>query len=388
MSDKIKAITIGSLYAKAGGPALSLSLQMKGLIESGVDISCLMIPLSEKEGYGKMTDDKLPVHYTNPIKFSIGGWAYIPQIDKMLEDFSDVDIIHNQKIWSYMAHRTVKFAQKNKIPYIVSLRGKLYPEALAAHKLKKQFALWAYQKKDIEGAACIHATCVEELELFRKLGYKNPVAVLPNPYNMDAIDMSKPIQQADKFRVGYLGRLHPRKHVERLIYAFDSYRDELKDSELLIIGAYDSDYEEFLHAEVKRLRLNNVKFTGFVTGEAKENAVNSLSILVVPSDFENFGNIVPEALAHGVPVAASKGMPWEVLEQRNCGWWIYNDQDTINKIILKAKQSGKEELEEMGKNGQKYVFEELNYRNLGLKLKLLYEWTLGRKGKPDFVYTV
>lgn len=384
----IKSLTIGSLYAKTGGPALSLSLQMRGLIDNDVNTCCLMIPIKEKEGNRKMTDDTLPVHFTNPIKFSIGGWAFIPGLNSQVSTFDDVDIIHNQEIWSYLAHRTVKFARHNNIPYIVSLRGTLYPEALALHKWKKRIAMWAYQKKDIDGAACVHATCKEEMDIFRSLGFKNPVAILPNPFDDDTIDFTKPVQQGDKFRVGYLGRLHPRKHVERLIYSFSEEKEELKDAELVIIGAYNSDYEKFLHSEVERLGLNNVKFMGFVTGENKDNAIESLSILVVPSDFENFGNIVPEALAHGVPVAASKGMPWQVLEERNCGWWIDNNQKSINRIILKAKGLSKEELQIMGRNGQNYVRDELAYKKLGIKLKTLYEWVLGKVEKPEFVYTV
>lgn len=384
----INSLTIGSLYAKTGGPALSLSLQMRGLMENGVKTCCLMIPLNDNDDYGKMTDDNLPVQFTNPIKFSVGGWAYIPGLSTQLSHNSDVDIIHNQEIWSYLAHRTVKFAKSHNIPYIVSLRGTLYPEALALHKWRKSIALWAYQDNDIRNASCVHATCVEEMNYFRALGYNNPVAILPNPIDDSVYDFDKSIQDHSVFRVGYLGRLHPRKHVERLIYAFHEERENLKDAELIIIGAYNSDYENFLHSEVERLELKNVKFTGFVTGEAKNKAIDSLSILVVPSDFENFGNIVPEALAHGVPVAASKGMPWQILEDRKCGWWIYNDQKTINRFIIEAKGKSKDELIKMGRNGQEYVREELAYKKLGLKLKSLYEWVLGQSEKPDFVYTI
>jgi glycosyltransferase involved in cell wall biosynthesis len=56
-----------------------------------------------------------------------------------------------------------------------------------------------------------------------------------------------------------------------------------------------------------------------LTGEAKENTLNSLSYLVVPSDFENFGMIIPEALIKGIPVIASKGTTWEELNTHHCG---------------------------------------------------------------------
>ena len=95
-----------------------------------------------------------------------------------------------------------------------------------------------------------------------------------------------------------------------------------------------------------------MRFTGFLTGEAKDKAIMELSVLVVPSDFENFGNIVSEALIRGVPVIASKGTPWKELEDYNCGWWINNDQDTITRTILDAYNVGKDIRSKMGMNGK------------------------------------
>ena len=130
-----------------------------------------------------------------------------------------------------------------------------------------------------------------------------------------------------------MGRIHPRKRIERLIYAFDALRDKLSDSELVIIGGDVPEYEEFLTKEVGRLKLKNVRFAGFLKGKEKDEAICSLSYLMVPSDFENFGNIVTEALVRGVPVVASKGMPWKCLEENGCRLWIDNDQASINRIV-------------------------------------------------------
>ena len=46
--------------------------------------------------------------------------------------------------------------------------------------------------------------------------------------------------------------------------------------------------------------------------------------MILPSHSENFGNVVVEALAQKTPVIASKGTPWEILEQHNAGFWVEN----------------------------------------------------------------
>ncbi len=156
---------------------------------------------------------------------------------------------------------------------------------------------------------------------------------------------------------------------------------------MLIIGADDKQYEAFLHDEVKRLQLeSNVRFTGFLTGKEKDEAIMSLSYLAVPSDFENFGNIVTEALVRGVPVIASKGMPWQELETYNCGWWIDNDQETINQTLLEAVSLPEEKRIQMGINGKNLIRAEYSVPTLGEKMKRLYEWVLNGGEKPEFVY--
>ena len=106
----------------------------------------------------------------------------------------------------------------------------------------------------------------------------------------------------------------------------------------------------------------------------------------MPSDFENFGNVVPEALAQGVPVLSSKGAPWQSLIEYNCGWWVDNDQTTINNTILEAHNKSKEELKKMGSNGQKMVKEQLSHIVLGNQFRILYEWVINGGTAPEFVY--
>lgn len=99
--------------------------------------------------------------------------------------------------------------------------------------------------KDIREANCIHATCMQEMKYYRDLGYKNPVAVIANPMPLpDYIDDIKP--ERSKKRIGFLGRLHPRKNVKGLIEAWASLGKATQNAELYIMGKGDESYEAYL----------------------------------------------------------------------------------------------------------------------------------------------
>lgn len=376
----MKTLHSGSLNVNAGGPALSMSLTLKGLEKAGVKTvaMCEEIPAD-----GKLIAPDLNIRFTHKSKY--GTFAYVDNIYECLKEVSDVDIYHIHGTWMHHGLAVSRYANRMGKPYVVSPRGMLYPQALAHHALLKKTMMWLYQGKVFAGAACVQATCKEEMEHYRVLGFKNPVAVLPNPIEINGV-IDREIPGKPIFKVGYLGRIHPRKRVERLIYAFSELREELKDCRLVIIGGGDDTYRTFLEAEVKRLDVKNVEFTGFLTGKEKDDAITGLSLLVVPSDFENFGNIVTEALVRGVPVVASNGMPWQELEEYHCGWWIDNGQESINRTLLEAVAVSNDERIRMGMNGKRLIRENYSVEVLGEKMKRLYEWIKNDGERPEFVY--
>ena len=219
----------------------------------------------------------------------------------------------------------------------------------------------------------------------RNLGITSPIAVIPNPVEIKTY----PYKKLDSIkRIGYLGRLSPRKNVEGLIRAFADLRGEAEKAELLIIGGGDDKYERYLRNEVERLNLRNVKFAGFLSGEEKDRAISSCSVLAMPSEFENLGNVVLEGLVRGVPCIATQGSPWEELSTHNCGWWVPYCQEEITHAVRLAIHATDNELTILGQNGRKLMEERYSVEAIAQKMKTLYEWILEKKDKPDFVYAL
>ena len=260
----------------------------------------------------------------------------------------------------------------------------LYPQDIAKSSTTfKKLSLKFRLLSDLNKAACVQVTCDEEMRHCRALGVKSPIAVIPNPIVIRDYEYKKP---DSVFRLGYLGRLSPRKNVEGLIYAFAELGSAAQAAELLIIGGGDDRYESFLKAEVERLGLRNVRFAGFLSGREKDEAIASLSVLAMPSEFENFGNVILEGLLRGIPCIATQGSPWSELKTHQCGWWVEYSQRAITEAVRQALQLQPTELEAMGQRGRKLVEANYSVESGGQKMASLYEWILNKSEKPEFVF--
>lgn len=375
----MKVLYTGTLDVTAGGPAMSTYYTIYGLRCLGVEAEILMYPLSPG---GVLRGQEVPVHYTSaPFEKK---FAYSPVYKKDMRALGMFDLYHAQGIWQYPTYALVDVAREKKKPYLITPRGMLYPQDIRkSNKAFKRLSLKWRLLKDLNRAACVQVTCEEEMMHCRNLGVTSPIAVIPNSVEIREYAYRK---QDDVFRVGYLGRLSPRKNVESLIYAFDALREEMAHAELLIIGGGDETYERFLRAETERLHLTNVRFAGFLSGDEKDKVISSLSILAMPSEFENFGNVIVEGLIRQIPCIATKGAPWKELEMHRCGWWVEYSQKAITTAIREALYVSEEDLKEMGRRGRKLAEDTYSVSSVAQKMKTLYEWILGNADKPDFVY--
>lgn len=379
--------TIGGFSARCGGTSTctyDLLSVMHGLCpEPCVDLltpdvtdpdDCLM-------GIGEEWIKTVPNDYRTPLSLS-------RNMSRFLEG-SDYDIYHTNGMWMHINHSTCAIARKKKKPYIITPHGMLYPEALARSAWKKWPMRTLWFDRDVREAACIHATCQKEMENIRLLGYRGPIAVIGNPVAVpdfiDSLFAARSEQTTPFWGVAFLGRLHPIKKVENLLYGVASA--SAKNVEVFVIGKGDDNYELFLKSEAERLGIaDRVHFLGFLNGFEKYAKLAMIDALFVPSDMENFGMIIPESLIVGTPVMASLGTPWEALNKERCGWWRDNSPESIAAVIDELYSMTDEERMMMGKRGRDYILRTFASQIVAKQMLKLYQWIAGEGDKPEFVY--
>lgn len=280
------------------------------------------------------------------------------------------NLVHVNGIWSPQNWGFQKAAQSLGIKVIVSPHGMLEPWIMANNPLKKKVALFLYQKKAIQRSGHIHATAQMEAENIQALGFKNPICIIPNGIDLNDVKAVKEYYGTRK--MVFLSRIHPKKGIELLL---EAWRNTNTNGWVLeIAGNGDENYIVNLNQSAQDLK--NVHFVGAKYGEAKWNFLRSADVMVLPTHSENFGIVVAEALAVGVPVITTQGTPWEDLEIHQCGWWINLSVSNLEKIIAKVIHTPVDELEIMGKKGRKLVTEKYEVKAVTNKIIGLYQKVL------------
>jgi phosphatidylinositol alpha-mannosyltransferase len=131
--------------------------------------------------------------------------------------------------------------------------------------------------------------------------------IIPNGIDYDRF--AQPGPPLEKYREGgpnvlFVGRLEPRKGLKYLLGAMTRVWDHFPTARLIVVGSGPllDDYRKLVEAN----RLQNVEFTGFVSGDELPLYYRSCDVFCAPSTGqESFGIVLLEAMAAGKPLVAS-----------------------------------------------------------------------------------
>lgn len=277
------------------------------------------------------------------------------------------DIVHINGIWNPENWLFQKAAQKLGIKVILSPHGMLEPYILKRNSFKKKIALLLYQHKAIKSVEFLHATAKSEYDNIQELGYRQPMFIIPNGINL--LDVKSVKKEYGSKKAVFLSRIHPKKGIEILLQTWKELN--AKNWLLEIAGDGEDSYVNKLKDDSNLI--GNVSFVGPKYGQSKWEFIKSADVFILPTYSENFGIVVAEALAVGVPVITTQNTPWEELETEDCGWWIELTQLNLQKTLRKAMDLSKEELKIKGANGIRLVTEKYDVKLVSQNMKELYE---------------
>jgi glycosyltransferase involved in cell wall biosynthesis len=248
----------------------------------------------------------------------------------LLRPLFESDIVHISSVFYPAALFSAIVARVLGKKLVFSVHGELDPYALQHSRLRKAVVLWVVRRM-IARDALFHSTCDAETAYIRDVfGDAVRIAQITNY-------MEVPARENRAGGPGYLlfiGRIHHKKGIENLLRALpvSSFRES--GLFLKIAGKGDAAYEAAIHKLLDKLGLTDrVEFLGHVEGRAKQRLLADAFFTVMPSHTENFGVVVTESLAQGTPVIASRGTPWEILEEGGVGFWTDNSPEALANCL-------------------------------------------------------
>lgn len=313
------------------------------------------------------------------------GVRYCPDFSKkinQLHSLKQLNIIHDNGLWLPSNYASARSAKVLNIPHIISPHGMLEPWALKHRGWKKKLVWWAWQKAAIQKAAVLHATAVKEAENLRALGLTNPITVIPNGVNMP--ERCAPHTDESERVVLFLSRIHPVKGILNLIIAWA--RLQPIGWKLVIAGPDQDGHQAEIQKIIDTSSIGKqVQFIGVVDDKTKWQLYEQASLFVLPSLSENFGIVVAEALAAGLPVITTKGAPWLDLVTYDCGWWVNIGVEPLVSAMREAMALSNVDRLEMGKKGRQLVQNSYAWPKIAEDMKNTYRWMLEGGTPPNCV---
>lgn len=356
-----------TMSAEAGGPPVAL----RGLATAlaGVGVGCEILTTAGGRFRGPaLTVPDARVHVCAASRLSFLWNSHSPELAGFLDEHvAEFDIVHVHELWHYPGFVACRAAQREGVPYLISLRGGLDRVALRQKALRKWLYMRLVQRHLLDSAAALHALTAVEAAQAATLRVGTSVTVVPNGVapgldeTIDQLDTAVFLQRfprlADKRVILFLGRLTANKGVDLTARSFIGLAKEFEDASLMIVGPNEGETQ----ARATRLLeaagvIDRVTFTGALDGDDKLAALACADVFVLPSYAEGFSNAVLEALAAGLPVVISEHCNFPEVAEHGAGFVVRTDVGEIGRAL--ATLLGDERRrEEAGRNGRRMVAE-------------------------------
>ncbi|GLY15752.1 glycosyl transferase family 1 [Kineosporia sp. NBRC 101677] len=301
-----------SVSPSDGGPSLgtlALSRELRGLGVEDVIVSTdahddghLHV---DQIGHAESLDLTLTrVHSPKALKASLG---MLPTLIRRLQG---TDVVHIHGFYLFHTAAAAILARIHRVPYLIQPHGVFepYQEKQSAHRKSLYNRLvGSYILRNAAGM--LFATESERDHAHQILDrYRTPAFLMSlgsAPPGDPAHAQVAVAKNENNCNILFLARIAPKKRVDLVIGAFPLVLRRYPAAQLTIAGSGDT---SLLHDALKQLTAgerSRVNVVGFVEGAAKAHEFSRADVYVLPSENENFGISVAEALHAGLPAVVT-----------------------------------------------------------------------------------
>ncbi len=273
----------------------------------------------------------------NALKKKQGNNLRIKLSNNILDIFNfNPQVIHIHGCWQPKLLLIFLIGKIISKKIVISPHGMIDPLSFNQKKTKKKLAWFLYQKHIFNFSNLIIVNSkLEKLNLTKKIKLSKKIKIIKHGVTIQ----KKNIKTKKKdLRFVFFSRIHPSKNLLKLVeiwknnYFFKKYN-------LDIYGKVEN-FEYYNKIKKKIKNLKNVKYKGSINNNLG-NKLSNYDIFLHPSESENFGLVILEAMSCGLLPLVNKKLDWKILDKKKVGYSLKFDFKNLKKIIVKIDKSKK-----------------------------------------------
>lgn len=172
------------------------------------------------------------------------------------------------------------------------------------------------------------------------------------------------------FRIGFLGRFHPKKNIDVLLRALSHLPDQFT---LTVGGDGPPAFRTALESIASELGIaHRVLWKGFISADMKDQFFSAVDVLVMPSAFESFGIVAAEAMMRGVPAMVSPRTGMAELISDHGGGVVVETFEAQLAEALMALDGNRKRMGELSREAIAVATGNLSFSYIGSRLRDQY----------------
>ncbi|HAN46660.1 MAG TPA: group 1 glycosyl transferase [Cyanobacteria bacterium UBA8156] len=364
---------VPALAPEAGGPTTAAIALVQALRNRGLEAE-----IATTEAPPALP---IPVFSFPVSRWTLRQYAFAPALATWLqENIPRYDLVHLHGCFAHSSTVAAAIARRHRIPYLWRTLDHLSGPSLAKGRWYKHLYLRTVDAANLRSAV-FHCTSEPEAQWVK--GWAGDRPVLTIPLGVDPIPAAPDACHTLRQRWGlpidtpivlFLSRLHPKKQPEILLQALAGLD---RPWVALMAGTGDPAYLKRLVSLSQNRGLGDrVKFLGFVQGEAKTEVLRGSDVFALPSQSENFGLAVAEAMAAGLPVLVTPGVQIAPEIERAGAGLVIPPTVEAWRVALETLLADPHQRQSLGQNGQMLVQQTYQWGAIADRLVTVYRQLL------------
>ena len=291
------------------------------------------------------------------------------------QNYRDFDLVHCHGAWQMITYLMTRRAE-NGPPIVLTPHESLtdFDLAQSSSRLTGGLKKWLRRYYQDHIDLFVMSSNLEARDSIPG-GGSDRSAVIPHPvYDQSKRQLAKNAESSTRkgLKLGYLGRLHPKKNIDLILRALSAVSDDIT----LSIAGCGPELDALRSLSGSLGIAHRVGWQGFIDGAAKQKFFNNINVLIMPSDYECFGMAAAEAMIHGIPVitTANTGIA-EIIRAGGGGEIVSAATDTVRAVIEKLANEP-DKLSELGRQAAENARNSLSFAAYGGAMMRQYETLL------------